>query len=138
MKNPKENGLRWLEQAGHDLEAAKKNLEVLEFYSDACFMAEQASQKALKAFLLFKGERYVLVHSVNELVRQAVLYDQDFENLAKSGSILDQYYIPTRYPDALASPAIPYKSFTRKQAEEAVKIAKKILCLVRDKITRRG
>jgi len=51
MKNSKANSLRWLDQAKHDLEVAEKNLEVLGFYSDVCFMTEQASQKALKAYL---------------------------------------------------------------------------------------
>lgn len=43
MRNPKEDGLRWLSQAEHDLESAVNNLEKVKFYSDACFMSEQAS-----------------------------------------------------------------------------------------------
>lgn len=134
MKNPKENGLRWLEQAKHDLEVAEKNLEILGFYSDACFIAEQAAQKALKAFLLFKGERYILIHSVGELAESAFKYDNDFEQLIKYSRKLDQYYIPTRYPDALAPPAIPYKSYSKEEAKEAVRFAKEIITLVEAKI----
>lgn len=134
MKNPKENGLRWLEQAEHDLEVAKKNLEVLGFYSDACFMAEQASQKALKAFLLSRGKRYVVVHSVAELAELAHNYDPAFYKLIKYGKRLDQYYIPTRYPDALTPPAIPYKTYSQDDASEAVKYASEILRLVKVKM----
>jgi len=48
MKPSREAGLRWLRQAEHDLEVARR-LQQHGDYSDVCFMAEQASQKALKA-----------------------------------------------------------------------------------------
>lgn len=134
MKNSKENALRWLSQAEHDLESAINNLEKVKFYSDACFISEQASQKALKAYLLFKGERYILSHSVRELVVSCVKYDGEFNCLIEYGMILDKYYIPTRYPDALAPPAVPYKSYTEKEATEAVDYAKKIVNSVRKRI----
>lgn len=134
MKNPKENGLRWLSQAEHDLASAINNLEKVKFYSDACFMAEQASQKALKAYLFSKGERYVLSHSVKQLVDFCIRYDTKFSHLTEYGMILDKYYIPTRYPDALAPPAVPYQSYTEKEAREAVKYAEEIIGLVKKKI----
>lgn len=134
MKNLKAEAMRWLEQAEHDLDAAKKNLEILKFYSDTCFLAEQAAQKALKAFLYFKGKRYVPIHSVVALVEAILEYDKEFEPLIKYGRKLDQYYIPTRYPDALASPAVPFETYTKEQAEEALKYAEEILKLVKGKI----
>lgn len=134
MKNSKENALRWLSQAEHDLESAINNLEKVKFYSDACFMSEQASQKALKAYLLFKGERHILSHSVRELVDSCAKYDGEFNCLIEYGMILDKYYIPTRYPDALAPPAVPYKSYTEKEAAEAVDYAKKIVNSVRKRV----
>ncbi len=135
MKNPKANSLRWLDQAKHDLEVAEKNLEVLGFYSDVCFMTEQASQKALKAYLYFKGERYITIHSVRELVVLCGKYDEEFEKFIEHGMMLDRYYIPTRYPDALAPPAVPYKSYTKKEATEAVNAARDIIGFVESSIT---
>ena len=137
MKNAKQEAIRWLEQAEHDLDAAKKNLEILKFYSDACFLAEQAAQKALKAFLYFKGKRYVPIHSVGALVETILEYDKEFESLINYGRKLDQYYIPTRYPDALAPPAVPFETYTREQAEEALKYAEEIFNLVNKKITKK-
>jgi len=124
MRNPKEDGLRWLSQAEHDLESAINNLEKVKFYSDACFMFEQASQKALKAYLLFRGERYILSHSVRELVDWCTKFDGEFNNFIEYGMILDKYYIPTRYPNALAPPAVPYKSYTEREAKEVVDYVK--------------
>jgi HEPN domain-containing protein len=97
-------------------------------------MAEQAGQKALKAFLLFKGERYITKHSVAELIKSIIKYDRDFNSLIEYGYKLDQYYIPTRYPDALALGAVPYRSYSKEQAEEAVKFSEEILKLVKEKI----
>ncbi|MBI2359918.1 MAG: HEPN domain-containing protein [Deltaproteobacteria bacterium] len=56
MKPGRDAGLRWLRQAEHDLKIAKSHQRQGD-YSDACFMAEQASQKALKAFLTVRQLR---------------------------------------------------------------------------------
>lgn len=44
-----EEAQRWLQQARHDLDVARWNATG-RFWSDTCFMAQQASEKALKAF----------------------------------------------------------------------------------------
>ena len=54
MKPSRETALRWLRQAEHDLRIARGHCERGD-YSDSCFMAEQAAQKALKAFLITYG-----------------------------------------------------------------------------------
>lgn len=126
MKQKKLEAYRWLKQAKHDLLVANRNIED-KFYADACYSAEQAAQKALKAYLYFQGERFVWEHSVRELVKRCLKFQLSFQKFEDLGKILDQYYIPTRYPDALAPPAVPYESYTKKEAEEAVKIAKEIL-----------
>ena len=53
----------------------------------------------------------------------------------EAGQVLDHYYIPTRYPDALAFPAIPYESYTAREAREAVELASTILSAVKQKVT---
>jgi HEPN domain-containing protein len=60
--------------------------------------------------------------------------DKDFSSHIDSGRILDQYYIPTRYPDALAPPAVPFESYTEEQGEKAVHAAQAIVSLVRQKL----
>jgi HEPN domain-containing protein len=94
MKPGREAGLRWLRQAEHDL-AVTKRLQDHGDYSDARFMAEQASQKALKAFLLAHGERSVPIHSVAQLAEGCSRIDPDFKEhiapaRARSGSDIDR------------------------------------------------
>ena len=132
MKNNLSNAQRWLRQAAHDLKIAEHNFND-GFYSDACFMSEQASQKALKAFLFFGGERFVPMHSLTALVSEAVKKDKEFENLRDPAKILDKYYIPTRYPDALPMPAVPFEEYDAGDAQEAIDCAKAILNLAADK-----
>ncbi len=129
MKPGREAGLRWVRQAEHDLGVARR-LQEHGDYSDACFMAEQASQKALKGFLLAQGERSVPVHSVAQLAERCARIDPNFKEHIASGRLLDQYYIPTRYPDALPPPAIPFESYTLEQGEKAVAAAEGNVSLV--------
>jgi len=127
--------LRWLRQANHDLTIARGHQERAD-YSDACFMAEQAAQKALKAFLIARGQRAVPLHSVAPLAERCAQLDLDFSAHITPGRILDQYYIPTRYPDALASPAVPFESYTQEQGQRAVAAVGALVALVHEKLAR--
>jgi HEPN domain-containing protein len=133
MKLNKEEALRWLDQAEHNLKVAENNLKA-QFYSDACYMAEQTAQIALKAFIIYHKKRLIWQHSIQELSMICSQYDTDFEEFIDFGRILDRYYIPTRYPNALARPAVPYKTYTEKDAKEALGFAKEILKKVKEKI----
>ena len=125
--------MRWLEQAEHNLNVAKHNLSG-GFYSDVCFMAEQTAQVALKSFIISNKRRYIWEHSVQELAKLCGEYDKDFAGFIEEGKILDRFYIPTRYPDALASPAVPYKTYNENDALEAIGYAEKIIALVKQKL----
>jgi HEPN domain-containing protein len=129
MKRPYETYQRWVEQAQHQLRVVESLLERA-FWSDVCFMAEQTAQMALKAFLFGRGRRTVPIHSVQELAAQCSELDERFGEAVEWGKVLDRYYIPTRYPDALAPPAVPYRSFTEADGLQAHGYARDILRLV--------
>jgi HEPN domain-containing protein len=119
MKNARREGERWLRQAENDLAFAR--LAVREsFYAQACFIAQQTGEKALKAIVYVKGEREVLGPSLQELLdRLTALRDS---TLREAAGLLDQYYIPTRYPSGLPG-GVPFEAFSRSQAEGAVEAA---------------
>jgi HEPN domain-containing protein len=54
---------------------------------------------------------------VAQLAERRAGLDPDFKKHTAPGRILDQYYIPTRYPDALAPPAVPFESYTEEPRE---------------------
>ncbi len=130
MKNPKAEGERWLRQAEYDLRAAEHNLEGT-FYSVACFHAQQAAEKALKAFLYAQGERVVIGHSVAMLCQRCGNYEEKFADLAKRVGKLDRFYMPTRYPNALPG-GIPAEFYDRKDATEAIALASEAIEAVKD------
>jgi HEPN domain-containing protein len=134
MRPNRDTALRWLRQAAHDLRIARGHQERSD-YSDACFMAEQAAQKALKGFLMAQGQRAIPLHSVAQSAERCAQFDADFTVHILSGRLLDQYYIPTRYPDALAPPAVPFESYTQEQGERAVAAVQALVSLVTQKVS---
>ena len=67
MKNSEADARRWLRQAENDLEFTR--LASREgFSAQACFMAHQVVEKALKAVAYYCGDRYVIGHSLTDLV----------------------------------------------------------------------
>ncbi len=72
----------------------------------------------MKALAYHRGAEFVRGHSVLVVCRELEI-NGDLEEAAQR---LDQYYIPTRYPDAQPAGA-PYRFFTAAQAEEALELA---------------
>ena len=119
----------WFRQAERDLSHAEKSLRDEE-YEWACFAAQQAAEKALKALHLFLGQDvwgHVLVRLLEELPFPVP------EEIREGAYVLDTYYIPTRYPTGFPEGA-PFEHYHRKQAEEAIEHARKILEFVRFKM----
>jgi HEPN domain-containing protein len=115
----------WLDQAKRDAEHAAKDV-VDGYYEHACFEAQQAAGKAVKAVYMRRhseawGHRVALL--LQELA--AVTVDVPAETV-DSGKLLDQYYIPTRYPNGFESGS-PKDFFTREQASDAVRRAQSII-----------
>ena len=88
-------------------------------------------EKTIKAFLYSQGEEIVLGHSVERLCDAASHYEQAFADKAKRWSLLDGYYIPTRYPSGLPD-GIPAKVYTQEAAENAVHLAEEAVTWVGD------
>ena len=122
-----EEGKRWLLQAEQDLDDARYNFDGERFHL-ACFLSQQAAEKALKAFLYAKGEEHVFGHSVTELWKKARTYDGGFEKVKKAG-ILDKYYIPTRYPNGLPG-GVPFEVFDEIDGKRALDMASEIIEVV--------
>ncbi len=123
---------RWFLQAKHDLDDAYFSLEG-ERFNLACFLSQQAAEKALKAYLI-ANKQEPWGHSVAELCEAASINDADFKNIKKRAATLDTYYIPTRYPNGLPG-GIPSEAYQKEDAEKALSICNEVIDLV-DKKTR--
>jgi HEPN domain-containing protein len=100
----KKEAERWFRQAEQDLRDAML-LGENQRYNYACFVSQQAAEKALKAYLLSQGADEVWGHSIAELSYDAEKFDKEFRDLRVKISPLDKYYIPTRYPGSLPGEA---------------------------------
>jgi HEPN domain-containing protein len=109
-------GGRWLEQASEDLKQAMDLADRGGFHI-ACFLAQHVEEKALKAFLYAQGEEIVLGRSVEMLCRYAARFDQESADRVSSWSILDGFYVPTRYPNGVPD-SIPSRVYTRNAAAQ--------------------
>ena len=131
-KEAAEEGERWLEQAKEDFKWAR-DLAERGGYHIACFLAQQIGEKALKAFLYAQGEEVVIGHSIERLCHQSSEFDPEFLIVVKKWSILDGYYVPTRYPNSLPD-SIPAWVYTKDAAQEAVRLAEDIIHFVRERM----
>lgn len=127
--DPGREGRRWLAQADNDLAFAA--LAARErFFAQACFNAQQAAEKALKAFLYSRGAEQVLGHSVAELIDECARLDGVFVALQGRVVALDQFYVATRYPNTLPG-GIPAQAFGQADATRALGMAGEVLDAVK-------
>ena len=116
---------QWVEKAEHDLTTAEYMLTLLEGcpFDTVCFHAQQCAEKYLKGYLVFRSVDFPKTHDLVILLNltggPAVLKIDllDVEPL-------NRYPVESRYPGE-------WESFTREEAEEAVKLARKIREAVR-------
>jgi len=135
MRNSQQEAARWLSQAENDIAFAEIGLRE-GFHAQACFLAQQAAEKALKAVHYAEGARFVLGHSVMHLIQELKKQYPDFLQDADIAKKLDQYYIPTRYPNGLPEGA-PHEFYSSTQATEALVGAKGIIEKARQIIQQR-
>ena len=91
---------QWFDRAREDLQVARLVLQEKHF-AHACFLAQQCIEKALKAYLLAKSNAYPRVHKLVDLLAECEALDSVFAAYRADCIVVDQYYIPTRYPDGV-------------------------------------
>jgi len=131
---------RWLRSALRTLESAKRDLEFGD-YNWTCFKAHQTVEKALKAILWGIGKPRIghsLIHLLNYLTEIIGVNPPD--DVVNACITLSKFYTPTRYPDVW-SEGIPEEYYSRKDAEEAIRFAMRVIEWVKElwqELLRRG
>ena len=115
----------WWNQAQRDLETAAEN-RANGRHEWTCFAAHQAAEKAVKALHLAHGQEawgHVVARLLTELPTPAP------EELIASGKVLDNFYVPARYPNGHAEGA-PFEHYGPIQSELGLTHARYILDFV--------
>ena len=132
MSQTDKESQRWFEQAEFDLADAKYLLSGNR-YNTACFMAQQAAEKSVSAYLYDQDVEDVWGNSLADLCEDAGMFDQTFQVLRFSAALLDKYFYLTRYPRYLPG-GIPSQCFDQEEAERAVKLASSVIEFVRERL----
>lgn len=121
----------WMHKGKDDLLFAKTGLKETKFYDQICCLCQQAVEKYLKAVILtIKGEitKKDKIHNLNLLAKKCKSLI-DLSQFDKELRILTQAYIPARYPDEAH-----LKTFSKKEAKEALKMAEIIINFIEKKL----
>ncbi len=121
----------WFSFAEEDIKMAESSFKE-KIFNQTCFHSQQGIEKMLKGFLKVKGINVPKTHFLVELLKLCTEIDKDFQNLRDECSILDDYYIPTRYPDAIPG-ALPESLPQEKDAKEALSILEHISKFIKKK-----
>ncbi|HEY2931605.1 MAG TPA: HEPN domain-containing protein [Acidobacteriota bacterium] len=119
-----------MSQAENDLEFARLAIRE-KYYAQACFICQQAAEKAMKALIYRQGERVVLGHSVFELLNRIKSVYPELETYSELAGVADQFYVPTRHPNGLPD-GVPFQVFTEKQAASAFQGAESLVRKARE------
>ena len=108
----------WFYFAEEDIKMAESAFKE-RIFNQTCFHSQQAVEKMLKGFLKAKGIIVPKTHFLVELLKICIKIDKNFQDLWDECAILDDYYIPTRYPDAIPG-VLPEELPEEKDAKEAL------------------
>jgi HEPN domain-containing protein len=117
----------WLRQAQRDLQHAHRSAGMGD-HEWACFAAQQAAEKALKAVLQDRGGE-ARGHSARALLRllpPGIGADSDRAALEPDALELDRHYVPARYPNSMPEGA-PFEFYDDHQSRSALAAADRIV-----------
>jgi HEPN domain-containing protein len=117
----------WIAKAEGDLATAGRELRARRSpnYDAACFHAQQAAEKYLKAFLQERATYFPKIHNLIELLELCLPLDASFEFYRDLLVRLDRYAVRYRYPG---------ESAERGEARAALEGARAIRTFVRSRL----
>ena len=97
----------------------KKILNSNEPITDSiCFHSQQAAEKYLKMYLVYKGIEPEKTHNISDLLYKCKEYSEEFEFL-RDIEYLTEYAVSMRYPDDFY---IPSKEEAEQSLTDAIKV----------------
>jgi len=125
MHDARAESARWLAAAREDL-AYARHAAAGNHHAPACFFAQQAAEKAVKAVHYRRGARAVIGHSVRALIEPLAPRVAALDALLDAARELDLLYVPTRYPNGIDA-GTPGQAFSAAQSERAIVLAERIV-----------
>jgi HEPN domain-containing protein len=89
----------WLRKSQSDLDSTGLCLASGKALDVACFHAQQAAEKCLKAFLVARGIEFPFVHNIEKLVELCAREEPAFSALKTIGQSLTPFAVELRYDE---------------------------------------
>ncbi len=119
---------RWFAQAGHDIADARFCARGGR-HALACFLSQQAGEKAVRGYLHRNGAEDVWGHSLSDLCEDAMAFEPAFDAIKSTAALLDKYYTMTRYPTGLPG-GIPAEAYDEIDSSRAIAVAEEVISFV--------
>jgi HEPN domain-containing protein len=123
MKEQRDLVRNWLRKAESDLVAATLAIRAEAALDTACFHAQQAAEKLLKAYLLAHNIEFPLTHNLARLLLLCEARDPAFSRLLPLAESLTPYAVELRYDGEFW----PTLEVAREARESAVEIKRFVL-----------
>lgn len=126
MKNHKLEKLakEWFQKGSEDLDLAKFVFQETEHFSRVCLLTQQTAEKYLKGYLAYHNVNPPKIHSLAALRKSCETHNKQLRDIINECKILDEYYIPARYP--VSTPV----NYDAAKAKEAIELAEQIIELI--------
>jgi HEPN domain-containing protein len=118
----------WFRQACRDLEQARDS-QAVGRHEWACFAAQQAAEKAVKALHLNRGQE-AWGHVISRLLRELPVAVAADNELVDKARVLDAYYIAACYVNGHPE-GPPFEHYGTLQSTGAIDYADEIIAFVR-------
>ncbi|MFV9503602.1 MAG: HEPN domain-containing protein [Oscillochloridaceae bacterium umkhey_bin13] len=116
----------WLRFAYEDLAMAELASHA-GIFNQVCFHSQQCAEKVIKAILSSQGTVPPRTHRLSDLL--PLLQPNPFSTIELELQLLDRFYIPTRYPDAMPD-ALDDALPNADDANEALTLVRQVCKLV--------
>jgi len=126
----------WLRQTEHDLSDGALVRDAGR-HALACFLAHQAAEKAVTAYLLARGAERVWGHALADLCEDALALDPSFDLIKTVAILLDKHHLGTRYPTTLPG-GVPAEAYEAADSNRALEIAADVRRFVDERLAALG
>ena len=99
MKNHEDLARGWWRKGDSDLENARMCVDAERALDTACFHAQQAAEKYLKAYLSMKQMDFPFLHNLAALVEICKGEDETLGQIRQSAESLTPYAVEARYDE---------------------------------------
>ena len=110
----------WLAKADVDLSAGRALLSAADLFEVVAFHSQQAVEKALKAFLVWRQVEFPKTHDIRRLLELSASADPDMAETLAGAAELTPYGVEYRYPGE-------YPPVSKEAAEQGLATARLVL-----------